>query len=211
MDMARWAPQKKHVLGELADEILHNYGQGRTVVAVDGRHGAGQLELASDLAEVLRERKRRVFLASMDDFFRPRFDRDRIESAGDYFERAYDYSLFRRVLVDPYRMGGSTGFQLEGFDVERDQPAFDAKWESAPGDAILFVAGVFLQRKDLAALWSYTIWLATTLIEPSSDLERLQVAADELYLKRATPSERATTILNNLDREHPRREFADSC
>src|SRR5690554_6956830 len=181
MDMATWAPEKKHVLGELADEILHNYGQGRAIVAVDGRHGAGQLEFANDLADALRARTHRVFVASMDDFFRPRFDRDRIGSPSDYFERAYDYSLFRRVLVDPYRMGGSTGFQLEGFDVERDQPAFDAKWESAPDDAILIVAGVFLQRKDLAPLWSYSLWLATTLMEPGSDLERQRVAADELY------------------------------
>lgn len=209
--MARWAPQKKHVLGELADEILHNYGQGRAIVAVDGRHGAGQLEFATELADALRLKGHRVFVASMDDFFRPRFDRDRIETAADYLDRAYDESLLRRVLIDPYRMGGSTGFQLEGFDVERDQPAFDAKWESAQADAVLIVAGVFLQRKELAALWSYTVWLATPLAEPTSDLEKLRVDADELYLKKAAPSERATTIMNNVDREHPRREFADSC
>lgn len=209
--MARWAPEKKHVLGELADEILHNYGQGRTIVAVDGRHGAGQREFANELAEVLRVRTHRVFVAAMDDFFRPRFDRDRIESPANYFDRAYDYSLFRRVLIDPYRLGGSTGFQLEGFDAERDQPAFDAKWETAPSDAILIVAGVFLQRKDLAPLWSYAIWLATPLAQPSSDLEMQQTGADERYLKKVSPSERAATIVNNVDRDRPRREFADSC
>lgn len=211
MDMARWAPDKKHVLGELADEILHNYGQGRAIVAVDGRHGAGQLEFANALAEQLRERTHRVFVTTLDDFFRPRFDRDRITTASDYFERAYDYSLLRRVLIDPYRMGGSTGFQLEGFDADRDQPAFDAKWESAPSDAILIVAGVFLQRKELAAQWSYPIWLATPLVDPETELEKQQVAADELYLTKASPSERAMTIINNVDPEHPRREFADSC
>lgn len=211
MDMARWAPEKKHVLGEIADEILHNYAQGRAMVAVDGRHGAGQREFASELADSLRLAKHRVFVASMDDFFRPRFDRDRIGSGADYFARAYDNSLVRRVLVDPYRMGGSAGFQLEGFDVERDQPAYDAKWETAPADAILIVAGVFLQRKELAALWNYTIWLATHLVEPSTGLEEYQVAADELYLSKVSPSERASTIVNNVDREHPRREFADSC
>lgn len=211
MDMARWRPEKKHVLGELAEEILHNYSQGRAIVAVDGRHGAGQLEFAAELAEALRERKHRVFVASLDDFYRPRFDRDRIESADDYFERAYDYSLLRRVLVDPYRMGGSAGFQLEGFDLERDQPAYDAKWETAPADAILLIAGVYLQRKELAALWSYTVWLATPLVEPQGALQERQVAADELYLRKVSPSERASTIVNNVDRDHPRREFADSC
>lgn len=209
--MAKWAPLKKDTLGVLADEILHNYGQGRSIVAVDGRHGAGQAAFADDLAAVLRPRIDKVFRASMDDFFKPRFDRDRIEDARGYFEGAYDYSLFRRVLIDPYRVGGSTGFVLQGFDVERDQPIFQAKWQSAGDDAILIVDGVFLQRKELAGLWNHTVWLATPLITATDDATALRVGADELYLAKVSPSERATAIFNNEDPEHPRREFADSC
>lgn len=209
--MAKRVPLKKDTLGVLADEILHNYGQGRSIVAVDGRHGAGQAAFADDLAEVLRPRIDKVFRASMDDFFKPRFDRDRIDGARGYFEGIYDYSLFRRVLVDPYRVGGSTGFVLKGFDVDRDQPVFQAKWQSASDDAILIVDGVFLQRKDLAGLWNYTVWLATPLIEAADDATALRVGSDELYLSKVAPSERATAIFNNQDPEHPRREFADSC
>lgn len=209
--MARWVPQKKDTLAALADEILHNYGQGRTIVAVDGRHGAGQAAFADDLAEVLRPRIDKVFRASIDSFFRPRFDRDRIDDARAYFEGAYDYSLLRRVLIDPYRVGGSTGFVLQGFDLERDQPVFQAKWQSAGDDAILIIDGVFLQRKELAGLWNHTVWLATPLVKATDELTALRVGADELYLKQHSPSERATAILNNQDPEHPRREFADSC
>ena len=209
--MARWVPQKKDTLAVLAGEILHNYGQGRTIVAVDGRHGAGQSAFADDLADVLRPQTDKVFRASIDSFFRPRFDRDRIDDPQAYFDGAYDYSLFRRVLVDPYRVGGSTGFVLQGFDVERDQPVFQAKWQSAGDDAILIVDGVFLQRKELAGLWNHTVWLATPLIEAAGGLDALRVGADELYLKKVSPSERATAIFNNQHPEHPRREFADSC
>ena len=31
----RWAPEKRDVLRELATELLHNYGRGRALVAVD--------------------------------------------------------------------------------------------------------------------------------------------------------------------------------
>ena len=34
--MTRWTPQKKDVLEALAADILHNYGRGRVIVAIDG-------------------------------------------------------------------------------------------------------------------------------------------------------------------------------
>jgi uridine kinase len=54
--MARWAPAKADVIGEIADEILHNYRRGRAIVGVDGLPGAHQAEFADALAESLRER-----------------------------------------------------------------------------------------------------------------------------------------------------------
>ncbi|MEO6942017.1 MAG: uridine kinase [Terrimesophilobacter sp.] len=211
--MARWAPEKKDQLESIADEILHNYGHGRTMVAVDGRHGAGQQEFADGLAETLRIKGAKVFRAHIDDFFRPRADRER---AGEYdgkahYREAYDYSLLRRVLVDPFHTGGSTGFVLTGFDGVRDQPVFQPKWMSAGPDAILIVDGVFLHRRDLLGIWNYSIWLSTPLLESAdSDIAR-DSAADEAYLKDANPSEKATAIIDNQDLDHPRRVFADSC
>lgn len=211
--MARWAPEKKDQLESIADEILHNYGQGRTMVAVDGRHGAGQDEFADALTEVLSARDAKVFRARIDDFFRPRADRERegwLDGKAQYRE-AYDYSLLRRVLIDPFHTAGSTGFVLTGFDEERDQPVFQPKWMSAGFDAILIVDGVFLHRPDLAGAWNYSVWLTTPLLE-SDDAEAVRDAAsDEAYLADANPSEKATTIIDNQVPEHPRRVFADSC
>lgn len=187
------------------------------MVALDGRHGAGQRQFADDLAEALSRDGAHVFRASIDDFFRPRRDRERegwFDGTAHYRE-AYDYSLLRRVLVDPFHTGGSTGFVLTGFDEVRDQPVFQPKWMSAGPDAILVVDGVFLNRQELAGLWNYSIWLSTPLLESGSEPGDAEVArnsaADEAYLKDANPSEKATTIIDNQDLDHPRRVFADSC
>ncbi len=217
-DMARWAPEKKDQLAALADEILHNYGKGRALVAVDGRHGAGQAEFADGLAETLEARGARVFRARIDDFFRPRADRERagwLDGKAEYRE-AYDYSLLRRVLVDPFHTGGSTGFVLTGFDELRDQPVFQPKWMSAGFDAILIVDGVFLLRPELANMWNYSIWLTTPLLvadgesDSTAEIAR-DVEADVAYLADVNPSAKATAIMDNRDPEHPRRVFEDSC
>jgi uridine kinase len=100
---------------------------------------------------------------------------------------------------------------LAGFDAVRDQPVFQPKWMSAGPDAVLVVDGVFLLRQELAGLWNYSIWLSTPLLESEvAELAR-DAAADDAYLRDANPSEKATTIIDNQDPEHPRRVFADSC
>lgn len=211
--MARWAPQKKDELESIAGEILHNYSRGRSLVAVDGRHGSGQRHFADAVAETLVAHGTKVFRAHIDDFFQPRASREREGwlDGGAHYRAAYDYSLFRRVLVDPFHAGGSTGFVLVGFDEVRDQPVFQAKWMSAGPDAILIVDGVFLHRPELSGLWNYSLWLSVPP-SPSDDPEKVRdAAADVAYLRDANPSAKATAIIDNQDPELPQRVFADSC
>ena len=196
--MARWAPDKKDTLEALAAEILHNYGHGRAIVAVDGRRDSGMRQFADDLAETLHTGGHTVFHASIEDFRQPRSRRER----GIYSD-GYDHSLLRRVLIDPFRTAGSTGFSLTGFDGNRDEPVFQPKWKSAGLDAILIVDGVFLNRPELSGIWNYSVWL-----ENPPTVEDIDDAA---YLAAVTPSAQATAIYDNSDPEHPRRIFADSC
>jgi uridine kinase len=195
--MARWAPQKKDTMEALASEILHNYGHGRAIIAVDGRSGSGMHQFGEDLAAALKGGSHAVFQASIDDFRRPRALR-----AGGLYTDGYDYSLLRRVLIDPFRTAGSTGFALTGFDADRDEPVFQPKWKSAGADAVLIVDGVFLNRPELSGIWNYSIWLEDPSIEDEFDTA---------YLTAENPSSRATAIYDNSDPEHPRRIFADSC
>ncbi|HXD60719.1 MAG TPA: uridine kinase [Lacisediminihabitans sp.] len=213
--MARWAPLKKDQIEALAKEILHNYGRGRAIVAIDGGSDAGTRDFADDLAATVRTLGHEAFRASIDDFQAPRSLRERSGrfSASARYQDGYDYSLLQRVLLDPFRATSGTGFVLAAFDAARDAP-FPSKWTTAGPDALLIVDGVFLHRPELAGFWNYSVWLETPerpQPEVDSEERRRDVAADALYLAEVTPRGKAMAILDNSDPEHPRRIFADSC
>jgi len=207
--MARWHPAKKDVLDALAEEILHNYPSGRVIVAVDGDSSSGAAGLADDLAATFRDGGRKAFRASLANFHRSRAERGD-ETAAAYYDGAYDYSLFRRVLVDPFRSAGSTSFVLSGYDEARDM-SVQPKWQSAGADAILIVDGQFLNRPELAGLWNYSIWVVGAETGAETGAESVAAQADELYLRQVAPRAKATGIMDYRDPEHPRRQFADSC
>jgi uridine kinase len=64
--MPRWTPLKADVLDSLAEEFLHNYATGRTLLAVDGIDGAGKTQFADALADALRGKGHAVIRASID-------------------------------------------------------------------------------------------------------------------------------------------------
>ncbi|MEO6532439.1 MAG: uridine kinase [Pseudolysinimonas sp.] len=224
--MARWAPERRDTLHALAEELLQNYSHGRVVVGVDGADGAGKTVFADDFASELRSLGHQVFRASMDDFHQPRalrYAKGR-DSAEGFYADSFNYSAFRRVLLGPFRMAGSTGFQVKFFDLRRDV-AFDADWATGPADAILIVDGLFLQRPELAGIWNFVVWLdapdevrrqrmiARDGSHPEFDEPRGQryLGAQELYQREVSPGAAASAIIDNTDHDHPRRVFADSC
>jgi uridine kinase len=219
--MAQWTPLKRDTLDSLADEFLHNYSRGRTIIAVDGLDGAGKTVFADAFAERLGRGGHAVFRASIDDFHRPRaarYLRGEDSPEGFYLD-SFDYPLFRRVLVDPFRLGGSTGFVTAAWDVRRDAP-IEMDWTTGPQDATLVVDGIFLHRPELRGLWNWSIWLDV----PPGVAEARMLDRDgpvlhpgrysggqKLYLAEASPRTRASAIVDNTDYDHPRRVFADSC
>lgn len=158
--MARWAPLKKDQLEALAKEILHNYGHGRAIVAIDGPTGTGSRQFADDLAATIRTLGHEAFRASIEDFHAPRSLRERNGrfSPSALYEDGYDYSLLQRVLLDPFRATSGTGFVLAAYDADRDAP-FQSKWTTATPDALLVIDGLFLNRKELSGFWNYSVWL----------------------------------------------------
>ncbi|HWM34549.1 MAG TPA: uridine kinase [Pseudolysinimonas sp.] len=222
--MTRWTPERRAVMDALADEILHNYGHGRVMVAIDGVDGSGTTAFAADLVERLERRGHAAFQARIDDFHAPaekRYARGETSGAGRY-EDSYDYSAFRRVLVEPFRLAGSTGFVTAFWDWRRDQP-IEPTWLTAPADAILVVNGVFLQRPELRGLFSYRVWLDVPFDDAWQRLVQADPAAHDdtararseagmkLYLKAVKAAELATAVYDNRDPDHPRRIFSDSC
>ncbi|WP_345761496.1 uridine kinase [Diaminobutyricibacter sp. McL0608] len=217
---------RNEFLRELVGEIAHNYGRGRVIVAVDGVDGAGKTTFGDDLAAVFREAGHDAFRASMEDFHRSRAERyrDGRESPESFYRDSFDYQTFRRVLVDPFRMAGSTGFQTTAWDVRRDAPTL-SRWVTGQPDGVLIVDGVFLLRPELRGIWNYSILLEvpwdvaySRLAERDArnpDADALANAryrdGQELYFTEANPREFANALVDNADPAHPRRIFADSC
>ena len=189
-------------LRTLADEILQHYGRGRMIVAIDGPLRSGKTAFADDLAAVLRERGHRVFRASMERFHRSRSAQDAYgeDTPARYYGYGFDESALRRVLVEPFRMGGSTAFVTAVFDPARDA-WIEPKWITGPADAILVLDGRFVLRERLADLWDFRIALDGDPEDP----------ADVIAYSESDPRLVASAVVDDHDPEHPGRRFLDGC
>ncbi|TDW29112.1 hypothetical protein [Cryobacterium psychrophilum] len=190
-------------LRTLADEILHHYGRGRTVISVDGSDASGRARVAEDLAEVLREDdERNVFSASLHFFQRSTAEQNAFGTPTPErrYRFGYDYSALRRVLVEPFRINGSAGFVMEHFDPDRDT-WIEPTWSTTSPDAILIVEGEFANRPELHDLWLFSI-----LVESGPE-----TAADRLYRAEVAPRNLVDAVVDNTDAAAPRRLFLDSC
>lgn len=196
------ATPRVRFLRALADEILANYARGRTIIAIDGPLQSGKSAFADDLAAVYRERGHPVFRASLEFFHRTRAEQAAFgpDTAERYFRYGFDYSLLRRVLIDPFRLAGSTGFVTAAFDPSRDM-RIQPKWLTGPADAALIIDGRFINRPELRGLWNWSAYLEAPVLD----------AADELYQRDDDPRAFATAVIDNTDPFRPRRVFIDSC
>ena len=189
-------------LRALADEVVQQYGRGRMIVAIDGPVRSGKTRFADDLGAVLQEKGHRVFRASMERFHRSRAAQDEFgdDTPARYHRYGFDESALRRVLVEPFRMGGSTAFVTAVFDPTRDAWV-EPKWLTGPSDAILVLDGRFVLRRRLADLWDVRIALDGEPEDP----------ADVIAYAEEDPRLVASAVVDDRDPEHPRRRFFDSC
>jgi uridine kinase len=201
-------------LRALGAEILHNYGRGRSLIAVEGAMRPVREAFADDLAAVFEEAGHPVFRASMRYFQRSEDDQEQFgpETAERIYRRRDDYEVLRRVLLDPFRMGGSAGFVTRQFDPD-SRTWIEPTWTTAPPDASLIVDGEFLHRSELRNLWAYTV-----LLEGPPGGEMVAAAgggalagAYALYGAETDPRGLASALVDTSDPEHPARSFADSC
>jgi uridine kinase len=176
---------------------------GRRIVAIDGMEGAGKTTYADRLARSITGVA--VVRASIDGFHHPRAVRYRLgrDSPEGCYRDSYDYAMFRRLLIDPFRAGES--FALAAFDHSTDA-AVPVDWRSAPADALLIVDGVFLNRPELRALWDYSVYLdvdrATAerrMLERDGASEPTVRYSDaqQLYQREADPAGAASVVVDN--------------
>jgi len=189
-------------LRTLAAEILNLNGRGRVIVAVDGADHAARTAFADDLAAVFDEAEKPAFRASLRYFQRSREEQATFgaDTPERFYRHGYDYSALRRVLLEPFRLGGSTAFVTQVFDPDRDS-WIEPTWTTAPADAFLVIDGEFALRSELRDGWNYRI-----LLESEATSE-----ADYLYLRDERPRQVASAVIDLSERHRPQRVFSDSC
>lgn len=226
MQAATWTPTQKAAYTEIVRVFLARNPRGRRILAIDGRDGAGKTRLGDALLVAFARAGVPAYRASLDDFHRPsafRYRQGRTSPKG-YYEDAFDLELFERVLLQPFRMGGSTGFVTHAFDLVEDRPV-EMEWKTAGPDAVLIVDGVFLARPALRGKFHFLLRAEASdaergarlhrrdgahplLTDPSHDRYRI---AHERYEATSDPVRRADMLVDLTDWREPRQLFADSC
>lgn len=201
------------LLRDLRAQLRQHHSGGRLLLAVDALPSTPTAAFADAFAAILAEDGTDVFRAGADGFLVPRTRRRTTEREPGWF----DEETFRRVLVDPFRNGAhtsaATGFQLQAWDDQRDQPA-EARWVTTGDDAIVVVDGPFLNTPALRGIWHFSVWLEIAeralATRPGRSLEAPYTRVELSYL-REQPVQHASALIDVTDPEHPAQVFRDSC
>ncbi|WP_308491415.1 uridine kinase [Microbacterium terrisoli] len=201
------------LLRDLRTQLRQNYPAGRILMAVDALPDVATAAFADDFAAIVGEDGTAVFRAHAGDFLLPRTERQGTERAAQWF----DEETFRRVLVDPFRNGrqtaATTGFQLRAWDAQRNQPV-EARWVTAPEDAVLVVDGPFLNTPRLRGMWHYSVWLEVPDEQHAAasgrSMDAPYTSAEYAYL-REQPVQYASALVDVADPARPVQIFRDSC
>lgn len=213
-------PREK-LLSRVVDELMAKRPGHPLRVAVDGITAAGKTTFARELTAAVVQRGRPATQLSMDGYHHVRAHRHRQgrESAAGYYEDAYDFAAFARLVLEPLSARQKHRYVPSIIDLASDTVE-QAEPIELTADALLIVDGSFLQR-ELRAFWDEVIWLDTDFElarargarRDASALGGLEAAqriytaryhaAQRRYLEEVRPRERATIVISHDDPSAP--------
>lgn len=201
-------------LSELRGSIPTPEADGRNViVGIDGVDGSGKTVLADELAALIPAAVR-VSIDGFHDVRSRRYRRGRDSPEGFWLD-SYDYDVFRREVVDPFRRGHGT-YLPAAHDVDSDRVLTGPRLD-VPRGSILLVDGIFLHRPELIDVWDLSVFLNVPFAESvrrmslrdgsPPDLLAAEnaryIGGQERYLAECRPADRATILVDYRDLDRP--------
>ncbi len=216
---------RSKVLDHCARAVLSSLSDsGRTVVAIDGRPGAGKSTFADELATRLESEGFDTVRSTTDSFHRPlaqRMQRGTHSSDGYYLD-SHQLDTIVSELLEPFA-SGAPSVRVAAFDEPSDKEV--REFAVVDGPAVLIFDGLFLQRPKLAPSWNLPIylladarlderWLSFLLTDLPEDPSARSAMLDERlerarwpryrqgwqrYVSETEPASRAAIVVDNND------------
>jgi uridine kinase len=221
-------PEREALLEAVTDVVCRRR-QGRSLVAIDGRSGAGKSTFADELADRLGRRDVGVVRSTTDSFHCPRAERlaRGVTSPEGFYLDSYQLEVIVGDLLEPFARGRSR-VRVAAFDEPTDSPVDESV--VVDPDAILVFDGLFLHRPELNAYWTTTIfleadqrcdqaWLDYLLGDLPANVEQQAAELDArlgrarwpryrqgwaAYVHAVRPAARADVVIDNNDLDKPR-------
>ena len=210
---------RKEVLFKVAQRILAVHSSNQiTKVAVDGVDGAGKSVFASELGKILQYLGEVVIHTSVDLFHNSKAIRYRLGSSSPqgFFLDSYNYSILKKILLEPLSFGGNRLYRKAAFNCKTDY-SVNVPLEVAELGSILVFDGIFLHRPEIRTYWDYSIFLDVDFKisvprgnqrfggspNPNCESNRRYVEGQKIYLSKCKPEEQASIVINNEEFDSP--------
>ena len=129
-----------------------------TVCGIDGLGGAGKSTIAETIRAALEAQGIHTVLLHIDDFIHPRAVRynDAVPAWQCYYDLQWRYDYFAEVLRAA-RSGSTEQITAELYD--KDNDCYISETYALGKRTVILTEGIFLQRKELAGLFDYMIYI----------------------------------------------------
>lgn len=129
------------------------------ILGIDGLGAAGKTTYATYLAQIFTEQKINNLIFHMDDFIHPREVRYKSKNKEwqNYYYSQWRYNYFINEVLLQARKGQIFTREIELYNKQDDTCM--RKEINVPGNAIIIIEGVFLQRSILRSYFDYIVFI----------------------------------------------------